>query len=134
MLLLDTCALIWMANGDPFLPAALRALRKAAERGELFLSPVSAWEIGVLASRRRLELQVPARVYVEQVFSRPEIQVAPLTPEIAVQASYLPGQFHSDPADRLIVSTAMVMGLQVMTRDRRILDYGAKGHVPVMAC
>lgn len=62
------------------------------------------------------------------------LQVAPLTPEIGVRASYLPGRFHPDPADRLLVATALTLGLRLMTRDKRLLAYGAAGHLPVVAC
>ena len=134
MILLDTCALIWTMNKDPLLPAALRAIERAARAGELYLSPVSAWEIGTLVTRGRLVLDVSAEVYVSRAFSRPGIQIAALTPEIAVRSSSLPGSLHGDPADRMLVATAMVMGLRLMTRDRRILDYGAAGHLPLIRC
>ena len=88
----------------------------------------------MLVSRGRLSLQVPAEAYIAQAFSQPGVRVAALTPEIAVRASYLPGQLHEDPADRLLVSTAMVMGLRLMTRDRRILEYGAAGYLPIVRC
>lgn len=134
MILLDTCALIWIVNKDPIAPAALAAAERAFHRGELFLSPVSAWEIGALASRGRLKLGVSAEVYVERAFTLPGVQLAALTPQIAVRSSCLPGNFHSDPADCLLVATALTMGLKLMTRDRRILAYGAQGHLSVMAC
>jgi PIN domain nuclease of toxin-antitoxin system len=134
MILLDTCALIWVMNRDPLLPAALRAIERAARAGELYLSPVSAWEIGALVGRGRLKLDVSAESYVDRIFTRAGVQIAALTPEIAVRSSSLPGDFHGDPADRMLVATAMVMGLRLMTRDRRILDYGAQGHLSVISC
>ncbi|MEK7405669.1 MAG: type II toxin-antitoxin system VapC family toxin [Acidobacteriota bacterium] len=134
MILLDTCALIWSVNQDPISPEAVKAISKASRTGALFLSPVSAWEIGVLASRSKLKLQLPAETYVLRAFARPGVRVAHLTPEIAVRASYLPGDFHADPADRLLVATAMALGLKLVTRDQRILRYGAAGYVAVLAC
>ena len=71
---------------------------------------------------------------MERVFQLPGVRVAPLTPEIAVRSSYLPGDLHEDPADRLLLSTALVMGLKLMTRDKRLLDYGARGFAAVMTC
>ena len=134
MILLDTCALIWSVNRDPISSEALKPIAKASATGALFLSPVSAWEIGLLTSRGRLSLQVPAETYIARAFSRPGVRVAPLTAEIAVRASYLPGTFHEDPADRMLISTAIFMGLPLVTRDRRILRYGAEGYVSVLAC
>jgi PIN domain nuclease of toxin-antitoxin system len=134
MILLDTCALLWTMNHEPMLPAARKVISRAASVGELYVSPVSAWEIGLLARRGRLELQVSAESYVERVFRFPGVRVATLTPEIAVRSSYLSGDLHEDPADRLLISTALVMGLKVITRDKRLLEYGARGFAAVMAC
>jgi PIN domain nuclease of toxin-antitoxin system len=134
VILLDTCALIWSLNQEPLTPAALRAISKASTEGTLFLSPVSAWEIGLLASRGKLALHLPVADYVARAFSRPGVRIAALTAEIAVRASVLPGDLHNDPADRMLISTAMIMGLRLVTRDRRILAYGAEGRVSVLAC
>jgi PIN domain nuclease of toxin-antitoxin system len=134
MILLDTCALLWTMNLDTILPIARKEISRAASVGGLYVSPVSAWEIGLLVRRGRLELQVAAESYIDQVFRLPGVRVAALTPGIAVRSSYLPGDLHEDPADRLLVATAIIMGLKLITRDRRLLDYGARGFVAVMAC
>ena len=134
MILLDTCALVWTMNQDPILPAALKVISGAASVGGLYVSPVSAWEIGLLVRRGKLVLQVAAESYIDRVFRLPGVRVAALTPGIAVRSSYLPGDLHEDPADRLLVATAIVMGLKLITRDRRLLDYGARGFAAVMAC
>jgi PIN domain nuclease of toxin-antitoxin system len=134
VILLDTCALLWTVNGDPLSSESLKAINKASTAGALFLSPVSAWEIGILAKRGKVAFGVSAENYVYRAFTRPGFQIAALTPEIAVRASYLPGQFHSDPADRLLISTAMLMGLILVTRDREILRYARRGHVSALRC
>jgi PIN domain nuclease of toxin-antitoxin system len=134
VILLDTCAVLWTANGDAISADALKAIRKARNSGNLFLSPVSAWEIGILARRGRVSLGVSAEIYISRVFRMPGVQVAVLTPEIAVRASYLPGEFHSDPADRLLISTALLMGLKFVTRDREILRYAGRGYLSALRC
>jgi PIN domain nuclease of toxin-antitoxin system len=134
MLLLDTCALLWTVNGDPLRADARNAIAKAASASALYLSPVSAWEIGLLVRRGRLELGIAAESYIERAFRLPGVRIAALTPEMAVRSSYLPGDLHEDPADRMLVSTAIVMGLKLITRDKRLLDYGARGFLAVMAC
>jgi PIN domain nuclease of toxin-antitoxin system len=134
VILLDTCALLWVVNGDPISSDVLKALKKGRDTGAIFLSPVSAWEIGILAQRGKVELGLPAENYISRAFTQPGIQIAALTPEIAVRASYLPGQFHSDPADRLLLSTAILMGLTLVTRDREILRYAGRGHVSALRC
>ena len=134
MILLDTCALLWSVNRDPMSQEALKAIDKAKHAGALFLSPVSAWEIALLAHRGRLVLGMATEVYVARAFSRPGVQIAALTPEIAVRASYLPGEFHADPADRMLIATAILMGLRLVTRDRGILRYASQGYVPALRC
>lgn len=101
-----------------------KLIRNASARGELFLSPVSAWEIATLARRGRIELTTSPRVFVTDLFARPEINEAPVDFEIASTAGELDDGFHGDPADRFIVATAIVRGYRLMTRDIRILDYG----------
>lgn len=113
---------------------ALKFIRRATKVGELFLSPVSAWEIGILVSQGRLSFGIPADVYIARAFSRPGVRIAALSPQIAVRSSSLPGGFHADPADRMLVSTAMLLGLKLVTRDSRILAYGAQGHISVLPC
>ena len=134
MILLDTCALVWTVNGDRMSADALKAIRRAEHAGALYLSPVSAWEIGILAQRGKVSLGVSAEIYVSRVFSRPGVRIAALTPEIAVRASFLAGHFHADPADRMLVATAILMGLKLVTRDKEILRYASDGHLPVLAC
>ncbi len=113
---------------------SLKEIRRAQKAGALYLSPVSAWEIGVLAQRGKVTLAVSAETYVSRAFSRPGVRIAALTPEIAVRASFLAGQFHADPADRMLVATAILMGLKLVTRDREILRYASSGHLPALAC
>lgn len=100
----------------------------------MYLSPVSAWEIGMLVRRGRLDLEEPAEAWVARVFRRPDAQIALLTPEIAIRSCFLAGDFHADPADRFIIATAIEMGLKLITRDERMLRYGRQGYASVMPC
>ena len=134
MILLDTCALVWIVGGDPLEPSAKRLIRQSVTAGELFLSPITAWEIGVLARKGRLELAIPAERYVARAFSRSGFRTAPMTPGIAVRSSQLPGNFQNDPADRILLSTAIELGLTLVTRDKPILEYARQGHVRAAAC
>jgi PIN domain nuclease of toxin-antitoxin system len=77
---------------------------------------------------------LPAEDFVGQVFSGPGVQLAPLTPEAAVRAAFLEGFPHADPADRMLIATAMSMGLRLVTRDKRILSYAKGGRLGVLAC
>lgn len=121
-LLLDTHAAIWSALGT-VTPSARKAIDAAAGRGELLLSPISAWEIGMLVAKGRLELAMPVETYVDTLYALPGVVTAALTPKIAAAAASLPGEPHGDPADRLLIATAAAFGATLVTRDERILHY-----------
>jgi PIN domain nuclease of toxin-antitoxin system len=136
MVLLDTCAIIWMVQAQPMASGALSAINHAAATGSVLVSPVSAWEVGLLATRRRqpLTFRPDPITWVERFLDRPGIRAVPLAHGVAVSAAMLPGELHGDPADRLLIATARGLGVPLVTRDRRILDYAAQGHVQAIAC
>jgi PIN domain nuclease of toxin-antitoxin system len=136
-LLIDTCALIWIAAlaGDAHLGPAEDAMDEAREKGlPICLSPMSAWEIGMLAAKGRLPMPMPPRVWLERLMSGAGIVWADMPVDVLLASSTLPGDPHGDPADRIIMATAREFGLRVITRDRKILDYAAKGHVLALEC
>jgi PIN domain nuclease of toxin-antitoxin system len=136
VVLLDTCAAIWVGNRDLLAAAALRAIRAAAARAELLISPITGWEIGLAARLRGnpLILLPTPQAWLADLLARPGVRVAPLPPKVALGASYLPGQLHRDAADRLLIATARELGVPLVTRDQRILAYAAQGHVQAIAC
>jgi PIN domain nuclease of toxin-antitoxin system len=83
----------------------------------------------MLSSRNRVELGKQAILWLDEALARSGVGVEPLRAQIAVESCGLPGRFHRDPADRMIVATARVTNATLMTRDRRILDYAAEGHL-----
>lgn len=137
--LLDTCALIWLANGDPLAGSATAAIIHAGLAEGVFVSPISAWEVGLLskpkAGRGSVLLFMPdPKTWFARAMAGPAIREAALSPEIAIDASSLPGDLHGDPGDRLIVATARHFGMPVVTRDPRIISYAEGGFVQVIAC
>ncbi|MBW7922752.1 MAG: type II toxin-antitoxin system VapC family toxin [Rubellimicrobium sp.] len=132
-LLLDTCAVIWAAAGGH---ARLRQVLVAANEGgaEVWISPITAWEIGNLARLGRIGIASPPLRWYHQVVARSGLCQADLGADELVAATELPGDLHRDPADRIIIATARLRGLAVVTRDRKILDYSSKGHVLAVAC
>ncbi len=134
-LLLDTCAIIWIAtdkNIGSKAKAAMNAEMQANER--LRVSPISAWELGLLSAKGRLPSTRPPIALFKDVIATHGVRVEPLSPEVLVESSFLPGKIHSDPADRILVATAREHDLTIVTRDRAILDYGAAGHVKTLEC
>jgi PIN domain nuclease of toxin-antitoxin system len=100
--------------------------------GNLLLSVMSVWELGILEAKGRIQLHAPCEQWVQEALAMPGLSVAPLTPEIALASSRLPQPFHGDPADRIIVATARTMGVRLATRDSKILEYGRQRHVAVL--
>src|SRR5579863_2131303 len=134
-LLLDTCAAIWIANDDPISKDARSALAHAAEaRESVFVSPISAWEIGLLAARGRISLQMPAQMWFARLLEAPGVRLADMSSDILIASSFLPGPLPKDPADRIIAATARECGYRVMTRDRRLLAYAESGNCRAIAC
>ena len=87
----------------------------------------------MLASRGRIVLGKSIGLWLEEALADPGPAIDPLSPQIAIESYALPDVFHRDPADRLIVATARVSNSALMTRDRRILDYAARGHLTAVA-
>jgi PIN domain nuclease of toxin-antitoxin system len=134
-LLLDTCAIIWIATERSFGLRARAAMNEAMAAGEkLRVSPISAWELGMLCAKGRMSATTSPLGLFNDVMTARGVQVEALSPEILVESSYLPGKLHSDPADRILVATARGRDLIIVTRDRAILEYGAAGHVRTLEC
>lgn len=133
-LLLDTCAVIWLFNKSLLAEAARTAIATAATEGKLYVSPFSAWEIATLARKRKIALTMPPRLWFTRVVEHPGIVIAPLDHDILIESCFLADEPPSDPADRILIATARAHGLTIVTRDRPILDYAARGHVPGLAC
>jgi PIN domain nuclease of toxin-antitoxin system len=134
-ILLDTCAVIWLAHGDKLADEAVALLTKAAERGApSYISPISAWEIGLLVSKQRLQLGTTPERWFSHLFNAPLVNLAEMPPHILIAASFLPGKAPRDPADRIIAATARDLGATIITRDRALLDYGSEGHIRTTAC
>jgi PIN domain nuclease of toxin-antitoxin system len=129
---LDTCALLWLGQGEPLAPEAVAALA-AAQPGELLVSPISAWEVGMLVSLERVMLPLRPLEWFEAALGS-GIGLAPLSPQILVEASFLPGGRLRDPADRIIATSARTYGHHIMTRDRALLDFASAGHVHAISC
>jgi PIN domain nuclease of toxin-antitoxin system len=135
--LLDTCALIWRANGDSMHDLAMARIVAAALSNALFVSPVSAWEIGLLSklrTGRSIAFWPDSQIWFARAISGAGIKLAEMTPRIAIASSWLPGDIHNDPADRLLIATARDLGVPLITRDSRIIDYARDGHCQVIAC
>ena len=132
-LLLDTCAAIFLV-GKQLNPSAREALQDAGRNLlAVYVSPITAWELGMLVSRGRLALNMSPEAWFTRLIHG-GLQLAELSPEIMIASSFLPGSNLRDPSDRIIVATARAHGYKLVTRDRPLLEYASQGHVNALAC
>jgi PIN domain nuclease of toxin-antitoxin system len=134
-ILLDTCAALWLVADAPMGEAAMAAI-SAADKANvpLRISPIMAWEIGLLARKGRFRSSLSPQRWFERLQTLPGIQLCALSPDVLLAASFLPGDLHGDPADRIMAATAREHGFTLMTRDRALLDYAQTGHLAAIAC
>jgi len=123
MIVLDTHIWVWWVHGDERLTSSQLEFIEANEDGEIGISAISLWEIGKLVENNRIKLPISLEKWFKQALSYPGVRIIELTPEIATESTRLPGEFHKDPADQIIVATARVLKCTLVTSDERILDY-----------
>ena len=134
-LLLDTCAAIWISDDQPIAQDAMDALERAHSTGEFtYVSPATAWEIGLLVSRGRLKSPLAPERWFRRLMQAPGLRLAEMPPEVLIASSFLPGTPPRDPADRILAATAREYGYRLMTRDGPLLTYAGQGHLHVIAC
>jgi PIN domain nuclease of toxin-antitoxin system len=134
-LLLDTHAAVWITEDQPLASGAVEAIDAAYRTGiTVFVSAITAWEIGLLVSRNRLSLVARPERWFQRLLAIPGVRLADLSPDILIASSFLPGKPPRDPADRIILATARDLGATLITRDRLLLNYGEDGQVSTIPC
>lgn len=132
-ILLDTHVWVWLMLGDNRLGSAnRRILEKAVPDGRLRVSVISVWEVAMLEAKGRLTLAADCESWVREALAAPGVRLAELTPHIAISSTRLPGVFHGDSADRILIATARESEAAFLTADQAILQYGSEGHVHAM--
>lgn len=133
LLLLDTHVWLWFAlgNGDRLGEAACRQIEDAAYGGRLAISAITVWEIGMLEVKGRITLGAPCEKWIATALALPGLKLVGLEPEIAVASTRLPGEFHPDPADRILVATARALDATLATADERIINYSRAGYLKI---
>lgn len=127
MILLDTHVVIWAVIADPHLGEQARAaIRQDRDRR---ISAMVAWEVAMLARKRRLAFSIPVETWLDRAMIALEARDVPVSREIAQEAGGLPDDVHGDPGDRIMVATARQTGAMLITADRKILAYAAAGHL-----
>lgn len=123
MIVVDTHIWIWWVHDDANLPSSARVLLEASEQTGIGVSAISCWEVAKLVEYQRLILPCPPSDWLTQALAYPGVRLLDLSPRICVESTMLPGSFHRDPADQIIVATARVFDVPLVTVDAKILAY-----------
>lgn len=123
MILLDTHIWIWWVAQDPALPEAVKQLILENQPTGMGISIISCWEVAKKVEVGKLILDRDVGTWLDRALAHPGITVIGLTPEIVLESTRLPGSFHRDPADQMLVATARVLGVPLLTSDERIRAY-----------
>lgn len=121
MIILDTHTWIWFVSARAKLSSAASDACESAKR--LLVSAISVWEVAMLVSKERIGFDRDVEIWTREALSIPKISLEPLTPSIAVRSTRLPGNFHGDPADRIIAATALEHGVPLVTKDSLLQRY-----------
>jgi PIN domain nuclease of toxin-antitoxin system len=122
-LILDTCALLWLASGSPRLSES--AKMRIEESELVFVSAISAWEISLKFKKGELVLPLPAIEWFRRAVDQHNLVVLPLEAEDLAASVMLPDH-HKDPADRFIIAQALAHDLHVVTADMMFCQYGVE--------
>jgi PIN domain nuclease of toxin-antitoxin system len=134
-LLLDTHAAYWIANNEAVSEETVHALEDASNKGlPVLVSPITAWEIGMLVARNRISLAVSPLDWFNRLLKVGGVELAPMPPSILIASNFLPGEPPRDPADRIIAATAREGSYHLVTRDGVLLKYAEVGHMQAIRC
>ena len=133
--LLDTCAAVWLMNGDPLQQPAARELPKLLKNnGRLLVSPISAWELATLSAGNRIQLTLSPEAWFRCLCDLPGIGLTALPPSVLIASTKLPGKPPADSVDRILLATAREFDYVLVTRDRKLLNYARSGHIRALRC
>ena len=124
MIVIDTHTLLWWVSGDKSLSkAAEKIINETLIDNEIIISSISVWEISMLIEKGRLVLSMDIENWINEVSAIEGVRFMPVDNEIAIKSTKLPGEFHKDPADRIIVATARKLAVPLVTIDEKITTY-----------
>ena len=123
MIVLDTHIWVWWVHGDSRLTSSHSQLIDDNEDDEIGICSISLCEVAKLVELGRLVLPVALDQWFTDALAYPGVTPVDLTPGIAMESTQLPGRFHRDPADQIIVATSRILGCDLLTADQRIRDY-----------
>ena len=124
MIVLDTHVWVWFVSNPELLSKVSRkAIDAAILKKAIYISSISAWEVALLVANKRLVLTIPVDDWITKSERLPFFQFLPMDNSIAIKSVNLPNPLHKDPADRIIVATAITIGAPIVTKDEKLLKY-----------
>ena len=134
LVVLDTHVWIWLLEGHRRMrdSRALKIIEQAATSNGVLIPAISIWELAMLETKGRISLSMDLHSWVNQTLSVPGYTVAPLSSDISIGSCLLPGSFHGDSADRIVVATARCFHAILITADQKILNYAEIGHLQAL--
>ncbi|MBW2370618.1 MAG: type II toxin-antitoxin system VapC family toxin [Deltaproteobacteria bacterium] len=123
MILLDTHVWWWSLSEPENLSDAARNTIKETKTDQRAIASISIWEFAMMVTRKKIELKITPAEWLSYALGKTGIRVMALDPDVAIEACSLPGNFHKDPADRIIVATARVNNMALVTKDKKIIEY-----------
>ena len=130
MIIIDTHIWVWWVHGDRRLTEGQFESLRVHEADIIGVSAISCWEIAKLVEYNRIDLHCSIKEWFDLALRYPSISLIDLTPEIAIESTQLPGEFHRDPADQIIVATARIYNCPLLTSDKKIIDYPNVEKIP----
>ena len=123
--LVDTHILLWWVSGDAQLSTSAKQTIETTLKSddEVLVSSMSAWEVAMLVEKGRLVLTMDVAQWFEHVKRIDGLRMVPVDETVGILSTQLPGEFHKDPADRMIVATARKFAIALVTADEKILAY-----------
>jgi PIN domain nuclease of toxin-antitoxin system len=123
MILLDTHTWIWSHSATKLLSGNVKKLIEKTQTDQRAIASISIWEFAMMVTKGRINVKIDPKRWLNNSIDNSGLRVIELTPEIAMESCNLPGDFHKDPADRIIVATARAHNLTLLTKDRKIIEY-----------
>ena len=121
--LLDTHAWVWATQSSSLLTSKAKRILADPNTTEILISSISIWEVSKLHEKKRVELALPLREWFSKALEAKKIRVIEISPAIAIESTQLPGAFHGDPADQIIVATGRIEKAILLTKDKKVGEY-----------
>ena len=121
--LLDTNIWVWMVESHQNIPPNILSILLESENYPFYISAISVWEVAKKVSIEKLTLSIPVRDWLARATRKPFIEIIPLSIDIALESTILPGVFHKDPADQIIVASARQSNMTLLTTDKLMISY-----------